>query len=150
MSRVALLDVNLLVALFHPGHMHHEIAHDWFADHYARGWATCAVTENGFIRVLASPTSGAGIHRPAELVDHLRQFCSNKRHVFWPDSVSLTDNKLFNTALIRGHRQVTDIYLLGLAKKMGGYLATFDAGIPLGAVRGATPDTLMRISPAAE
>ena len=36
--------------------------------------------------------------------------------------------------VIRGHRQISDIYLLGLAKKMGGYLATFDAGIPLSAV----------------
>ena len=57
--------------------------------------------------------------------------------------------KLFNAALIRGYRQVSDVYLLGLAKKMGGYLATFDAGIPLGAVVGATRNTIAVISPGA-
>ena len=62
--------------------------------------------------------------------------------MFWPESVSLTDPRIFNPALIRGHRQVSDIYLLGLAKKMGGYLATLDAGIPLGAVVGATRNTI--------
>ena len=147
MSRVALLDVNVLVALFNPQHTHHEMAHDWFADHQANGWATSAITQNGFVRVLTSPASDVGVIRAAELVDRLRQFCSNKHHVFWAESVSLTDAKIFNPALIRGHRQVSDIYLLGLAKKMGGYLATLDSGIPLGAVVGATRDTIAVISP---
>jgi toxin-antitoxin system PIN domain toxin len=146
MSGVALLDVNLLVALFNPDHSHHEVAHDWFSDHQMHGWATCALTQNGFVRVLANPTSNVGINRPAELVARLRQFCSHEHHVFWSESISLTDTKIFNPSLIRGHRQVSDIYLLGLAKKMGGYLATFDAGIPLGAVGGATRNTLSVIS----
>lgn len=60
--------------------------------------------------------------------------------------MSLTDTKIFNAAFIRGHRQVSDIYLLGLAKKMGAYLATFDAAIPLSAVIGATRDTIAVIS----
>ena len=146
MSRTALLDVNVLLALSNPRHMHHEIAHDWFTDHHALGWATCAVTQNGFVRVLSNSAAGAGTFRPAEVIDLLRRFCSAKEHVFWPDAVSLTDSKLFNPSHIRGYRQVTDIYLLGLAKTMGGYLATFDAGIPLGAVIGATRDTIAVIS----
>jgi toxin-antitoxin system PIN domain toxin len=146
-SRVALLDVNVLVALFSPQHTHHEVAHDWFANNQATGWATCSITQNGFVRVLASPASDVGTIRPAELVARLRQFCSDKHHVFWPESVSLTDPTIFNPALIRGHRQVSDIYLLGLAKKMGGYLATLDGGIPLGAVVGATRKTIAVISP---
>lgn len=146
MSRLALLDVNVLLALSNPKHMHHEIAHDWFADHHARGWATCAVTQNGFVRVLSNTAAGAGTFRPAEVVDLLRRLCSGKNHVFWPDAVSLTDDRLFNPSLIRGYRQVSDIYLLGLAKKMGGYLATFDRGIPLGAVIGATRNHLSVIA----
>jgi uncharacterized protein len=145
-TAIALLDVNLLVALFVPDHVHHEIAHDWFADHRAAGWATCAVTENGFVRVLAQAGSGAGINRPVDLVQGLKHFCKSGHHVFWSDSVSLQDERLFNPSLIRGHRQITDVYLLGLAKKMGGCLATFDRGIPLGAVRGASPDTLAIVS----
>ena len=146
MSRTALLDVNVLLALSNPKHMHHEIAHDWFTDHHALGWATCAVTQNGFVRVLSNSAAGAGTFRPAEVVDLLRRFCSAKEHVFWPDAVTLSDSKVFNPSHIRGYRQVTDIYLLGLAKKMGGVLATFDRGIPLGAVIGATRNTIVVIA----
>lgn len=74
MSHPALLDVNLLVALFDPDHVHHEVAHDWFSDHRADGWATCPVTENGCIRVLGNPKYVATPLRAAELVDRLRQF----------------------------------------------------------------------------
>lgn len=146
MSRVALLDVNVLLALFNPKHTHHEIAHDWFADNQYRGWATCPATQNGFVRVLSNPASGAGPFRPAEVVAFLQRFCSVKEHTFWTDAVSLSDTKLFEPSFIRGHRQVSDIYLLGLAKKMGGYLATFDQGIPLAAVIGATRNTIGVIS----
>ena len=146
MSRIALLDVNLLLALSNPKHPHHEIAHDWFADNHSYGWATCAVTENGFIRVLSNTAARAGTFRPVEVVDLLRRFCSATEHVFWPDAVSLTDSTLFNASVIRGYRQVSDVYLLGLAKKMGGYLATFDGGIPLSAVIGATRNTIAVIS----
>jgi toxin-antitoxin system PIN domain toxin len=145
-SRIALLDVNLLVALFDPDHVHHELAHDWFADHRADGWATCPVTENGFVRVLTAARSGAGFTRPPELVERLRQFCTSEHHTFWPVSVSLRDNEIFNPSFVRGHRQVTDVYLLGLAVKMGGCLATFDRTIPLGAVVGATRDHLQVVS----
>jgi hypothetical protein len=145
-SRTALLDVNLLVALFDGDHPHHVVAHDWFADVHANGWATCALTQNGFLRILANPRYGATINRPVDLVNHLARFCSSKHHVLWSDSISLTDKRIYNAALIRGHRQLSDIYLLGLAKRMGGYLATFDRGIPLGAVVGATRDTIAVIS----
>lgn len=142
----ALLDVNVLIALFDTDHPHHEAAHDWFADTHTKGWATCALTQNGFLRVLANPRYGATINRPIDLVTTLTRFCASSHHVFWTDSISLTDIKIFNPALIRGYRQLSDIYLLGLAKKMGGYLATFDAGIPLSAVIGATRDTIAVIA----
>ena len=147
MSRVALLDVNLLVALFSPDHVHHEIAHDWFADHRAEGWATCPVTENGFVRVLAAIRDGAGPTPPAELVERLRQFCASGHHRFWPASLSLRDAKIFKPSFVHGHRQLTDVYLLGLAVTMGGCLATLDRAIPMSAVLGATRNTLMVVSP---
>jgi toxin-antitoxin system PIN domain toxin len=143
-SRPALLDVNVLVALFIPDHVHHEIAHDWFADNQSKGWATCPITESGFVRVLSNPSFGPGSPkesvppRPSDLVARLRKFTAGREHVFWPDAVSLTDTTLFDPAYIRGHRQITDVYLLGLAKKMGGLLATLDGAVPLGAVTGAT------------
>jgi hypothetical protein len=147
-SRIALLDVNLLVALFDADHVHHEVAHDWFADHRANGWATCSVTETGVVRVLAATRGGAAPARPADLVERLQRFCSSGHHTFWPHSVSLRDENVFRPSFVRGHSQITDVYLLGLAVRMGGCLATFDRTIPVGAVVGATPDALHVISAA--
>jgi toxin-antitoxin system PIN domain toxin len=142
MSRIALPDVNLLVALFDPDHIHHELAHDWFSGQRSEGWATCPVTENGFVRVLANPAYGGPAARPVELLDRLRTFCSSGHHHFWPDAVSFRDRALFNPPFVAGHRQITDIYLLGLARKMGGRLATFDRAIPVKAVVGAKAEHL--------
>ncbi len=148
MSGVALLDVNVLVALFDPDHVHHELAHDWFDDQRGHGWATCPLTENGFVRVLTNPAYATPAHRPADIVERLRAFRGSGNHHFWPDSVSLSDPTVFNPAYIRGHRQVTDVYLMGLARQGGGTLATFDRTIPLAAVVGATKSTLQVIAPA--
>jgi uncharacterized protein len=146
-SRPALLDVNVLVALFDPDHVHHELAHDWFADHRAEGWATCPMTENGFVRVLSHPVYKSVVARPAELIARLRRFCGSGHHQFWPDAVSLSDETLFDTTLVGGARQVTDVYLLGLAQKRGGRLATFDRTIPLKTIKGARRDLLQVITP---
>ena len=145
---VALLDVNVLVALFHPDHIHHEIAHDWFDGQRTHGWATCPTTENGLVRRLTHPKLATEISRPVDVAERLRTFRSSGHHHFWPDAVSLTDERVFNCSFIRGHRQVTDVYLLGLAKSAGGALATFDGAIQLGAVKGATKSNLMVIGPA--
>jgi uncharacterized protein len=147
-TRPALLDVNVLVALFDAAHVHHEAAHDWFADNRTNGWATCAITENGFLRVLTNPQSGVTERAPV-ILESLRTFCASGHHVFWPDELSLRDD-VFDLSIAQGHRQLTDIYLLGLAAKMGGVLATFDRSIPLKAVRGARADALAVIGPAAD
>lgn len=55
MSRAALLDVNVPVAFFDPDHVHHEAAHGRFAENRESGWATCPLTENGVVRILANP-----------------------------------------------------------------------------------------------
>ncbi len=147
MSRRALLDVNVLIALFHAGHVHHDVTHDWFADHHADGWATCPLTENGFFRYLTHPRRPVEQDR-ATVVASLRTLCGSPHHDFWPDAVSLRDDALFDSSLIVSHRQLTDVYLLGLAARMGGTLATFDGSIPLKAVRGATRQHLSVMAPA--
>ena len=143
---VALLDVSVLVALFDPGHVHHEIAHDWFADQKKDGWATCAITENGLVRILTSPTFTNPPHRAATIVPMLANLRGSGGHVYWPGTISLCDDTIFDPAYIRGHKQVTDVYLLGLAVSARGTLATFDRSIHLSAVRGATRDHLQVIS----
>jgi uncharacterized protein len=145
MKRVALLDVNLLMALLTAGHVHHDLAHDWFADQRALGWATCPLTENGFVRIMGQrPRSVA--FRPTDSLAVLRTFTGSGGHEFWPETVSLTDERAFDAGMIMGPKQVTDVYLLGLATLNGGALATFDQSIPLQAVRSATKANLQVIS----
>ena len=146
MSRRALLDVNVLIALFDAGHIHHDAAHDWFADHHAVGWATCALTENGFLRVLTRPGGPVEEDR-ATVFASLKNLCTSTHHDFWPDAVSLRDETLFDSSVIVSSRQITDVYLLGLATRLGGTLVTFDASIPLKAVKGATRETLTIVAP---
>jgi uncharacterized protein len=148
MAVIALLDVNVLVALFDPDHVHHDLAHDWFADDGATGWATCPITENGFVRVVSNPRYQPDPSTASAAIERLRKFCASGRHHFWADTVSLRDQSLFVPAEVRGHRQLTDVYLLGLARKMGGRLATFDRSISITAVKGAKPSHLAIIEPA--
>ena len=146
-NRRALLDVNVLIALFHPEHVHHEIAHDWLYDQLSFGFATCPLTENGFIRVLTNPRGPIREVR-ATVLASLHALCANPQHDFWPDAVSLRDDSLFDPDVHLSYLQIADVYLLGLATRMGGTLATFDASIPLRAVKGATRDALTVIAPA--
>jgi toxin-antitoxin system PIN domain toxin len=137
MKRVALLDVNLLVALFDPDHVHHDLAHDWFADQRADGWATCPITENGLVRVLSHPAYGPNTEPAAAIVGRLRKFCASVGHTFWPDEVSLRDEQVFHARMPVTARQLTDVYLLALARSHDGWLATFDQAVPVKALRGA-------------
>jgi toxin-antitoxin system PIN domain toxin len=146
-TRVALLDVNVLVALFDPEHVHHDLAHDWFAGHKRAGWATCPITENGLVRVLSNPAYPAGSYPAAALAGRLRTFCASGHHRFWPADVSLGDRRIFTAPLASGHRQITDVYLLGLAVAHAGALVTFDRSIPLAAVNGATREHLRIVAP---
>jgi hypothetical protein len=140
-ARIALLDVNVLVALFDPDHPHHEPAHDWLAANRASGWATCPVTENGVVRILSNAAySGTPLSTTAAR-DRLEAFCASGQHEFYGDDVSVRHAGRFRLGGVT-HRQLTDVYLLGLARHHGGRLATFDRSIPLGAVVDATSEHL--------
>lgn len=142
---VALLDVNVLVALFDTAHADHQAAHRWLTSSRQSGWATCPLTINGCVRILSSPEYGVSGVSPAEVIARLERACSVPDHHCWPDSVSLTDESLFIPSMIRGHRTITDTYLLSLAVRNHGRLATFDTSIRIDAVRGARPSNLVVI-----
>jgi uncharacterized protein len=134
-----LFDVNALIALISPRHLHHERMHRWFRENSPAGWATCPITENGAIRVISQPTFATGPYTPSEATDALRLVCqSDARHRFWRDEVSLTDDSLFSIAYIIGPQQVTDAYLLGLAARHGAKLVSFDRSLPWQAIRNGT------------
>lgn len=123
---MALLDVNALVALAWDSHVHHEAVRAWFAAKGSDGWATCPVTESGFVRVSSNPTalpSVITVEAARGVLSALREIAG---HRFLVDDVSITDH---DVPPIVGHRQVTDAQLLTLARRHGTRLVTFDAGI---------------------
>jgi toxin-antitoxin system PIN domain toxin len=139
---IGLLDVNVLVALFDPSHVHHEAAHSWFRVNRSRRWATCVLTENSFVRVLSSPAYPGRRTTVEDAVTRLGMFCASREHVFWPSSLSIRDRGRFRWNHVQGHRQLTDIYLLALAVSNQGRLVTFDSAISIRSVEGAKPHHL--------
>ncbi len=133
-----LLDVNLLIALFDPGHPSHSDAHDFFEGQKGKPWATTPLTIDGFVRVISNPAYPTVDATPAQAAAHLRKLCTADKHQFWPDAVSLLDETILRTQFLEGHRQITDARLLALAVRNEGSLATFDRRLPIKAVRGAT------------
>ena len=131
---VYLLDVNLLLALSDPVHEHHKVAHGWFAAYGCQAWATCPITENGFVRIASHLKYP---NRPGDssvVLAILRRFCAAEGHHFWAGDVSLRE--LLEPGRVVTPAQVTDLYLLGLAVHREGKLATLDQRIPAAAVRG--------------
>lgn len=125
---VGLLDVNVLIALAWPSHVHHGAAHAWFSSNHAAGWATCPITQSAFVRVSSNPMIIEDAVSPKEALVLLTHITSLNGHVFWADELPLDDVKI-PTDLLVGHRQVTDAYLLGLSIYRGGKLVTFDRRI---------------------
>ena len=141
---VYLLDVNVLIALSDPMHVHHDAAHYWFSAVGSVGWATCPLTENGFVRIASNPKYP---NRPGDgsiVLGLLRQLCGAGGHRFWSEDISL--RSMIRPGTIITHSQITDIFLLGLSVHKGGKLATFDRGIPTTVVE-AAKDSLEVISP---
>ena len=120
---VGLLDVNVLVALLVPEHEHHAAAVEWFTTGSHQGWATCGVTELGVIRVCAQLPGGTW--PPETTADRLLLLTAASRdYEFWPDAVSPAAMPEVRSAATG--KQITDRYLLGLARRHRGRLVTFD------------------------
>lgn len=124
---IALLDVNVLVALAWPNHVHHAAARQWFLASHAKGWATCSITQTGFVRVSSNASVTPAAVRPVEGAALLRELTALAGHRFWPDDVPLANSPHVEPVRIAGYRQVTDAQLIGLCLRHGGQLATFDA-----------------------
>jgi hypothetical protein len=138
-----LLDVNVLLALADPMHLHHDAAHQWFAAIGQQAWATCPLTENGFVRIASHPQYPNRPGDVATVLGILRQFCDHPGHRFWPDVATLRD--LVTPTTVVTHNHITDLYLLGLALTHGGKLATFDQRIPAFAIdKGASGLEIIR------
>ena len=132
----ALLDVNVLIALLDADHSLHARATTWFASHARAGWASCPITQNGCVRIMSHPGYPNALPVPT-VIAAAAEASATAFHEFWPDDVSLLDARVVDAARIHGPRQLTDVYLLALAVRHGGRFVTFDASVPLDAVRDA-------------
>ncbi|HVH26005.1 MAG TPA: TA system VapC family ribonuclease toxin [Vicinamibacterales bacterium] len=126
---VGLLDVNVLVALAWPNHIHHGVALDWFHGRARDGWATCSVTETGFVRVSSNEAVLPDARAPAEAAALLRRIVALPHHTFWKDDLRFAASPFVSLDKVIGYRQVTDAHLLGLALRHRGRLVTLDARI---------------------
>ncbi len=138
----ALLDVNVLIALLDGAHQHHRLAWSWLDANIEYGWASCPLTQNGYVRIVAQ----AGYPNPStvrQAIGRLGAATRTPHHEFWPDPLSLLDDEFFDADRLLGPRNLTDHYLLALAAAHGGRLVSFDRGIAIGAARKARPEHLV-------
>lgn len=139
---ICLLDANVLIALGDANHPHNAAAVRFMQATASRvGWATCPLTENAFLRVLGQRSVNGVSLSPNEVRKTLHTIISLPGHQFWPDDISLADTRLFPALPAAKH--LTDVYLLALAVKHGGRLATFDRRIDPSLVLGGAGALLL-------
>lgn len=114
------LDANVLIALVVADHVHHDAAETWLAS-FTEPFAICPITEGSLVRLLIRQGQAGSA---AQAV--LTALAEHPRYEFWADSISYREVPL--TGVV-GHRQVTDAYLVQLARAHQTKLATFDRGL---------------------
>ena len=133
---IALLDVNVLIALIDPQHVQNETSHRWFQAHGCGGWASCPLIQNALLRILGNPRYPNSSGGPAVVMHLLQGLLGHPAHVFWPDALSWDAAGIFKAEALFHHGQITDTYLLGLAVHHKGRLVSFDKRLSPRAVRG--------------
>ena len=141
MNRRYLLDVNAMLALLDPMHVHHEAAHQWYAQHCPLRLLTCSHTENGVIRVASQPQYPNCLGTSGRVREILRQFSRQVQAEACGKEISLLAAAILLRPELLTPSRVTDLYLLALAAANGSRLATFDRRIPAAAVLGG-PEAL--------
>lgn len=118
-----LLDVNVLLAIAWPTHQHHGLAQAWFAKEAPHGWATCALTQLGFVRLSSNPAFTRQAVSPLDAIELLQELIGVGRHVFWSE---LPPVKVLASLPLVGHQQVNDALLVRAAELHRGSVVTFD------------------------
>lgn len=133
-----LLDVNVLIALVDPAHVQHEPAHEWFSRVGHRSFATCPITENGLLRIVGHPKYPNSPGHPGAVASTLTTLRALPGHTFWKDKISITDDRYLDATRLPRHAQITDSYLLALARAHNGRLASMDRKLMVDAVAGGS------------
>ncbi len=133
---IYLLDVNLLLAMMDGQHVAHATAHAWFDEFVNEGWASCPITQNGFVRIISNTKYPNPTATPAEAASMLADAVNSvKGHQFWADDVSLLSNSHILRDRLLSPSHITDTYLLALARRHDALLATLDRRLVTTAVK---------------
>jgi uncharacterized protein len=124
-----LLDVNVLIALLWPPHEAHARAQRWFAQNARQGWATCAMTQAGFVRIVSNPVFSRRAVSSRDALEVLSGSLQHPAHHFWTEDIGVAEALAHFGRRLLGHQQITDAYLLGLAIHKKGRLATLDTSL---------------------
>ena len=128
-SGLFLLDANVLIALCWPTHSWHEAVNRWFSKRGSKGWATCPFTQSAFVRILSNPSFSRDALTPQNALRLMEANLEHTRHRFWSADLPVVDALRPISKRLSGHRQVLDAYLVGLAIRKKGVLATLDRTI---------------------
>jgi toxin-antitoxin system PIN domain toxin len=122
-SNLLLLDINVLIALSWQIHPFHSAARRRMEGSRER-WATCALTQLGFIRISSSASANPSPKTPAEAAALLAIMTNDSLHVYL-DSLPPPADRWMRRVF--GTKQVTDAYLLAVAEWSEATFLTFDA-----------------------
>lgn len=135
----ALLDVNVLMALAWPNHMHHEAASRWFEKRDDGDWATCLLTQSGFVRLSLNRVVVQAEVTAEEVLEMLAELVASPDHQHLADCPPLEKGRFSKlVGKLTGYRQVTDAMLLHVADHHRASLTTFDQ-----AIQGLAPDGIV-------
>ena len=127
--KTALLDVNILLAVLWPAHEHHDAAHRWLHGRGHACWATTPLTQLGFVRTVSNPAFSRDALSPVAAAALLAENLLHPTHEFWAGSLQVPAAVHGMEPRLQGHQQFADAYLLALAHRRKGVLATFDRGL---------------------
>ena len=143
-----LLDVNVLIALLDKAHEHHQIANAWVNQNIREGrvWVSCPITQNGCVRIMSYKKYEPIPFPIGKIIDELNHITSTSEHVFIPDDISLLNSILIDRDKLSNSKQVTDVYLLALAKCNDCQFVTFNRKIAIHIIKDISQDFLEILS----
>jgi len=124
-----LLDVNILIALAWPSHIHHALVYNWFQKIKGKGWCTSTVTELGFIRISSNPKIIEDAVTPLDAQLFLVELKKSGKHHFAGNSLNQVISEKIPSHLMVGHRQVSDFHLMSIAIEEACQLITLDKSL---------------------
>ncbi len=129
-------DINTVLALLDPLHIHHHDAHRWYEAVSPVQLLICPHVENGVMRVASQPRYPNHLGTASTVREVLKKFIDQldvKRCTIEP---SLMDDKILKSPEQLTPSSISDLYLLCVASSNGAKLATFDQRIKSSAIHG--------------